>query len=381
MCIDDIRDKAGKAIAPLIPANEKTIAPAEGLSFYGIRMEAGRRLPLYYFVYFLLVDLLHFKNLGRSEKVAWSVPVDFEGKAFWIEHRKLSVGVFAENIPDDEAAAAEIVRLIQNGVKAAQPYFNQLASDAVVGSKLNVVNKSSELFDRYHYYTNLYKKKYEEVKRRKDERVVTTMGNTTNINFPDFTLNRETNWLALAAIECFFSWTEHVFIHMAILSGRCITGTAVAKLAGSDWPIKYKAALDLGDPISKQFYDELVSVRRQIRNFIVHGSFGKQGEAFSFHSSAGAVPVSFSDRTDHFRVGLGVDFEESEAISIIERFIDHFWSGPRAPAKIYLESGLPLILSMAAQGDYKKAMASESEMTGFTVYLGRMVDNAANMDW
>ena len=143
----------------------------------------------------------------------------------------------------------------------------------------------------------------------------------------------------------------------------------------------YKAALDLDDPISKQFYDELVSVRRQIRNFIAHGSFGKQGEAFSFHSSAGAVPVRFSDRTDDFRVGLGVDFEELEAISIIERFVDHLWSGPRAPARIFLESGLPLILPMAAQGDYRKPMASESEMIEFTDYLGGMADNAANMDW
>jgi hypothetical protein len=39
-------------------------------------------------VYFLLVDLLGFKNLGTFEKIAWSVPVDFEGRAFLIEHRK-----------------------------------------------------------------------------------------------------------------------------------------------------------------------------------------------------------------------------------------------------------------------------------------------------
>ena len=380
MCVDDIRDRAGKAIAPLIPANEKTIAP-KGFPFAAKRTEAGRRLPPYYFVYFLLVDLLTFKNLGRFEKMAWSVPVDFEGKAFLIEHRQLGVGVFVENLPDDEAAAAEIVRLIHNGVRAARPYFNRLASDAVEGSKLNVVNKSSQLFERYRYHSKLYRHKYEGAERRKDERVATTTGNMTVTDFPVFALRREANWLALAAIECFFSWTEHVFIHMAILSGRCITGAAVAKLAGCDWPTKYKAALDLVDPISKQFYDELLVVRRQIRNFIAHGSFGKQGEAFSFHSSVGAVPVRFADRTDDFRVGLGVDFEEAGAMSTMERFIDHLWSGPRAPAKTYLESGLPLILPMAAHGDYRKAMASESEMIEFTDHLGGMFGRAADMEW
>ena len=132
-----------------------------------MRTEAGRRLPPYYFAYFLLVDLLNFRNIGRFEKIAWSVPVDFEGKAFLIEHRKFGVGVFAENLPDDEAAAAEIVHLIQNGVKAAQPYFDQLASDAVAGSNLNVVNKSSQLFDRYRYHSKLHREKHEEAEHRK----------------------------------------------------------------------------------------------------------------------------------------------------------------------------------------------------------------------
>ena len=380
MWIDDIRAKARKAVAPLIPTNAKTIVPKDFL-LSAERTEAGRQLPPYYFVYFLLVDLLTFRDLGGAEKIAWSVPVDFAGKAFLIEHRKFGVGVFAETLPDDEAVATKIVHLIQNGVKAAQPYFDNIASDAVATSKLNVVNKSSELFERYRYHSEIYKDKYEEAERRKDERVITTTGNSTLIESPVVRLRREANWLALAAIECFFSWSEHVFIHIAILSGSCTTGTAVAGLVRSNWSTKYRAALDVDNPTSKQFYDELVSVRRQIRNFIAHGSFGKQGEAFSFHSSVGAVPVRFSDHMEDFRVGLGIDFKELEAISIIEGFIDHLWSGPRGPAKIYLESGLPLILSMASEGDYKKAMASEPKMTEFTDYLCDLDDRNANMDW
>ena len=380
MCVEDIRDRARRAIAPLIPANKTTLAPKDFL-FRAKRTQAGGHLPPYYFVYFLLVDLLGFKNLGRFEKIAWSVPVDFKGKAFLIEHRKFGVGVFAENIPDDESAATEIVRLIKKSVQSARPYFDRIAFDAVASSNLNVVNRSRELFDRYRYHSRIYKDIFEEAERRKDERVVTTTGDTTIIESPVYTLRREANWLALAAIDCFFSWTEHVFVHMAILSGRCITGASVAELAKADWSAKYKAALDLGEPVSKQFYDELLSVRRQIRNFIAHGSFGKQSEAFSFHSSVGAVPVRFTDRPDDFRVGLGVDFEEPRAISTIDEFIDHLWSGSRAPAKIYLESDLPLVLPMAAQGDYRRAMASEAEMTDFTACLVNMADNAANMDW
>lgn len=380
MATKDHPSKAHAAIAPLIPANDSTAAPKD-LLFSAQRTKAGRELPPYYLVYFLLVDLLNFNNLGRSEKIAWSVPVDYQGRAFLIEHRKLGLGVFAEKLPEDEAAAAEIVRLIHAGVKVAQPYFEQLASDAVAGSQLNVVNRSSDLFDRYSYHVRLYKAKQASAERRKHERIVTVSGNMTTTSFPSVGLCREASWLAVAAVESFFSWTEHIFIHLAILTGECTTGARVAELAGSDWPTKYKTALDLGDRTSKRFYDKLLAVRRQIRNFIAHGSFGKRGEAFSFHSPVGAVPVRFTNRPNEFRFGRGVAFGESEAIAVIEEFVDHLWSGPRGPARVYVESNLPAILPLAANGDYRRAMASESEMSDFTDRLVGQWDDAANMDW
>ena len=42
---------------------------------------------------------------------------------------------------------------------------------------------------------------------------------------------------------------------------------------------KFKAALDISDPTLKRYYDELMSVRNQVRNFVAHGAFGKDGES------------------------------------------------------------------------------------------------------
>jgi hypothetical protein len=85
------------------------------------RTNAGNQLPAYYLVYLLLVDLLGFENLGKWEKIAWSVPVDFEGRAFLIDHRKSGLGVFAAELPRDETAAGEIVSLIRKGSKPRNP--------------------------------------------------------------------------------------------------------------------------------------------------------------------------------------------------------------------------------------------------------------------
>ena len=121
---------------------------------------------------------------------------------------------------------------------------------------------------------------------------------------PVFELRREAGWLGLAAVEAFFSWTEHVFIHIAVLRGTCMTGREVKRLANADWSTKIKTVLDIDEPKIKDIYDELTVIRRQLRNFVTHGAFGKDGEAFSFHSSAGAVPLRLPHRRKNNRFVL-----------------------------------------------------------------------------
>lgn len=165
------------------------------------------------------------------------------------------------------------------------------------------------------------------------------------------------------------------------LNGRCTNGNDVADLALSEWQTKYKAAIDISENTSKCFYDKLAAIRQQLRNFVAHGAFGKQGEAFQFHSSAGAVPLLLPHkRKSHaYKFGNGVDFVEGEALNVLGAFQNHLWSGSRTPAKIYLDSGLPLVLTMTCS--YAHAMQSAEDMESFVQYLGRQFDGAANMDW
>ncbi len=59
------------------------------------------------------------------------MPLDFDGQAFLIEHRKLGLGVFAHNPKKEEDAAEEIVVRIHIVVKVARPFFDWLAEQAV----------------------------------------------------------------------------------------------------------------------------------------------------------------------------------------------------------------------------------------------------------
>jgi hypothetical protein len=380
----EIRKAALDAIAPIRPIDDETKARNDTL-FSAKRSKAGQMLPEYYLVYFLLVELLGFRNLGKFEKLAWSVPIDFDGKAYLIEHRKFGVGVFVQDQEIDEPACEEIVKLIKQGVKAARPFFGWLAEQAVLKSKLNVVNKSIELFGRYQYFLKMYKGLHDETERRSNERIIEKheKGGETWI-FPAYELRKQSQWMAQAAIDAFFSWTEHVFIHIAILSGKAKTGSDVAKLAVSSWYKKLAGAVDLDDDHTKDLCEKLSAIKEQLRNFMAHGAFGKRGEAFHFHSGAGAVPVLLTEERAGYGVTIdsGIAFDESNALEVIEQFIAHLWSGQREAARIYIQdSGLPLLLTMASDGTYLSAMRSTDEMEELVHGLSGQFDDAANMDW
>ena len=125
-------------------------------------------------------------------------------------------------------------------------------------------------------------------------------------------------------------------------------------------------------------------IRRQLRNFLAHGAFGKRGEAFDFHSGAGAAPLLLPHQADKPRFALTDElaFEDAAAINVILGFIDHLWSGRREPARLYIqESELPLILTMAKDGSYGRAMRSVEDMEKLVEQLSYEWDRSVNMDW
>ncbi|WP_456386271.1 hypothetical protein [Desulfolithobacter sp.] len=382
-----IQERVLRVIKPIKPANDSTQAEKDFL-FAAKRTQAGRSLPPYYLVYFLFVDLLGFKNLGQCEKVSWSVPIDYRGRAFLIEHRKFGLGIFARDSAEDEAAAGEIATLIHKGVKTARPYFDYIAQQAVSDSKVNVLNNSSDLYDRFVFLSKSVKDKLSEAEQRKDENDVDIDEydglSWRSVALPSARIRFEARWLALSAIEAFFSWTEHVFIHLALLQGKLSNAEEVAKLAGSEWSSKYKTALPLDDIQSKRWFDELIHIKNEVRNYIAHGAFGKQGEAFTFHSGAGAVPVLLphNKQSKKYSLGAGLELKVEEALLVIDDFVEYLWSGPREPAKIYIQrSELPIIMTMVADGSYATAMTSVESMEGFVDHLSGEFDRAANMDW
>ena len=405
--LESVRKKLLSLLSDLEPAGDPRSDAESRALFLSSRTDGGRALPEYYLVYFLLVDFLGYENLGQWEKVAWVIPVRYRGRLYSIEHRKFGVGVFAPNYDpqatmtgtpsaQNESDATAIAEAVTKAVVVAKPYFAWRAELAVSTSGLNVVNEGENLFKRYLFFRDKFDSLNEEIIRRKDAREVMTESHRASLgDVPDSMLGTwlrqgieeldswaEAKWYAQAAIDAFFSWTEHVFIHVAILQGHLRSGHEVAALAGADWKAKFKAALDLAHSDTKGHYDKLLELRAQIRNFMAHGAFGKNGQAFEFHSGAGAVPVLLTQSRSHRFAFTGKPpFDEAAAMVDLDKFVEHLWSGSRAPAKLHVFSGLPAILTYVVDGTYQRAMRSDHEMGEFVEHLARRMDNAANMDW
>lgn len=384
----DLRKKAERALSPVKPANEQTHCSVDFLH-KARRAKVDGLLPEYYLIYLILVELLGYQDLGRSEKIAWSIPVDYNGEAYLIEHRKSGVGVFATYPVKQERDAREIAIKLKKAVEVSQPFFVSIATIAVKESKVNLENRSCYLFGRYMFFLKEYREKLKEANDSKGEfiaKIYTRLNGSSVTYYSDrhSSLLRESSWLALSAIDSFFSWTEHAFISIGLLQGHLRSVEEVVNLMNQSWKDIYSKILDIKVYPAKEFYDKLCKMREEIRNFFTHGAFGKGFQAFRFHSNAGAVPVLLPHKANKMQYALGNDteFDHVTALEQIERFIDYLWSGDREPARLYImESNLPIVLTMVTDGQYKKAMESKENMMILKARLSHIFTKEANMDY
>ena len=205
----------------------------------------------------------------------------------------------------------------------------------------------------------------------------------SSVSYPAYEFQSQSIWLHETAVDAFFSWCEQALVHMAVLMGKLTSGKEIAELLKREFGEKCKLILDLSNVDDKASYDDILDLRVGLRNYVAHGSFGKDGSTFQFHSRVGAVPLKILESGTQSGFSFGTDSSrdwESD-YARIDSFLVQLWSGGRKPAKQYLETGFPCVLTYTTDGTYKRAMQNEDEMREFIEHLSRQIDDAANMDF
>lgn len=389
MDIDAIKAKANDAIRPLKQPGEPSSAYWISCT---IRTGAGDELSEAYYVFPLLVDLLGFEFAGRSEKLLWSIPVELNDISFFIEHRKFGLGIFAPNIPHIEESAGEIVRLIDRGIRVAGEcgYFEHWVRERSKGENVMLVNDGIRLHERYLFFLHSFQKLWDKVEQADHQNNTGDSGDPIRLikqYLSCANLRERAAWAGQSAIDCFFSWTEHIFVHLAVLLGKAEVNS-VAKcnklIKSRSWSDKYESVFDIErDDESRKYLNALKEIR-ELRNFASHGHFGRHSETLWVPTRIGCVPfnVQPGKSKSPWRHDPDIGLTEHKSLQTIEKFIDFLWSGARQPARILLqETSFPTYLKFIHSEDYSAAMESEVEMKRLVEVLGRKFDIDENMDF
>lgn len=370
---------AVRAVAPIGKPQSAGVSSGDRKVYKGIPHDE------YYLVFMLLVDLLGFDYLGPGEKVAYIIPIDFEGRRCSVVYAKF--GMKIEYSSDGDGAA--VYAALKKGMRAAKPYYLWRAEQASVSSDLNLISKCPQLWNKYVFLKEQSEAFMEKFEAGKDNQLVESgfsedgSASWFSISFPAYEFQSQSLWLHEAAVDAFFAWCEQALVHVAVLLGKLKNGKEIADLLKREFGEKCKLVLDLSDASDKSAYDDIVDLRVQMRNYVAHGSFGKDGSTFQFHTRVGAVPLKILDGDTQSEFSFGTDsLRDWEGdYARIDKFLTRLWSGGRSPAKQYLDTGFPCILTYVIDGTYQKAMQDEDNMRRFIDYLSRKMDDAANMDF
>ncbi len=332
----------------------------------------------------LLVELLEYPYHGPFEKLAYIIPLEHNGIRYSVVYAKFGMRIEYEKGGQPE----EVYRLLRKGMKAAKRYYLWRAEQAASTSDLNLTARNVELWDKYEFLRARSTELFAEFEERKEEHVVENWTNDNgpsgmSIRFPAFQHLTEGQWTHETAVDAFFAWSEHALVHIAVLQGKLTTGVEITDLLRKEWAEKCKLVLNLTDADDKVVFDDMCILKSELRNFVAHGSFGKDGAMFAFHSQVGSIPLRVLDNAaqTEFTFGSRSAGNWEQDYERIDRFITQLWSRDRGPAKMYLESGLPTVLTYAVDGTYAEAMRDDEKMTEFVDYLHYEADRHANMDF
>jgi hypothetical protein len=151
-----LKEKCRRLLVPMKAADDKTSAKRDFL-FTACETVGPTSCPDRISSIFCSRSFRATKIFGRWEKLAWSIPVDLDGHAYLIEHRKFGVDIFTQgNTTDEIAGARRMAGLIGRAVCTARPYFAWKAQQAVAASQFNVTNNSAHFFERFTYLKEVY---------------------------------------------------------------------------------------------------------------------------------------------------------------------------------------------------------------------------------
>jgi len=331
-------------------------------------------------VFLALVTFSRFPCYGKSEKIAWSIPIRFKGAPYLISHEKFGLKIHpAEPDARDIEREKLIVDRLFHAVRIADGMVKPFADEQIRDGKVTIANNSFLFRGKYEFFRSKAEECYQ------TSQPVTGEDQVSSIN-RKFRYDREAFFFASAALDSYFSYLEHLLVLLLPFADFDPVKDNLVEFINSFWAEKFKRIFDLpSDPEAERVYHSLLQVKERFRNPLTHGGFDKDGTTLNFHvPGLGAIPASLSKFHKSINYGFNPIVEASftEVCVTLDAADKFIATGPRRLAfRCCAESPVQISFDEASLKRFKNAMQSDAEMDEFIEGMLTAMDNAANMDW
>jgi hypothetical protein len=376
-------EKLAKVLAGILKDFEPWPEPSKAYSWGGPCVELSKEqmqslLP--FSIFLALVTFARFPYYGKSEKIAWSIPILFKGAPYLISHEKFGLKIHPAEpeVRDIERERLLVDRLL-HAVRIADGMAKPFAEQQIRAGKVTIANNSFLFRGKYEFFRSRAEECYQTAQP------VTGEDQVARIN-RKFRYDREAFFFASATLDSYFSYLEHLLVLLLPFSDFDPAKDNLVEFINSFWAEKFKRIFDLSsDPEAERVYHSLLQVKERFRNPLTHGGFDKDGTTLLFHvPGLGAVPAALSKFHRSINYGFNPIVEASfgEVCATLDAADTFMAAGPKRLAfRCCAESPVQISFDAASLTRFRNATKSDASMDEFIEGMLTAMDNAANMDW
>lgn len=345
---------------------------------FASRTPKGFSIPA--LVQYAFSELLGIPCYGPYEKVRWGLAFEYAGVQFAFRYQKFGLRCYCDSNLHSSAEVRGILGRARGLVNVAEQHIaNDLADKQIRAGNVTIRNLFVPLHTRYMYLREVAVEQYRTPPKPP---VVETWEHGTSVRSFDHEPRQKGGALAGAAVDAYFSRTEHLFaLAIPFVSS---TPPDVLVFLGSNWSTKARAILPIETcGLAKRLYDEAIQIRNEWRNPLAHGGFLTGGRSLYVHvPGVGALPAQLTKTPNGARVAFSMHESNFEEVGRHMDEMDEFLrTGELRFAYRWAMEGLDVSLSPSSIQWIRQFTTNEEDFERLIELTHYEIDMHTNMDY
>lgn len=304
-----------------------------------------------------------------------------------LTHEKFGVRLYVGTSNDAEALGQEILTKLATITGAVEAdVLKKLARRRMTEGRVTVLNQAAYLRRMYEYFRERAEKSLKDSEAA-DTKELGEPGEPdwlTKGSSRHFQRLETGSFNALAAINAYFSWLEHVLVLALAFTDQDASEGTLDRHMRAPWSEKFRRVLDMQEADANRMLGRLREVAETYRNPYAHGGFDKLGATVSVHlPGIGPVPARLTDvrRSPHFALYPFAPDSFADVINVFAAVDGFLRTGPLRLAIRYVEYNMDVPVDKRSRHQIRNAMASDERFEALLSRWSRLVDQYANMDF